>query len=34
VKLCEIHTGHVKCYGDDGGLGIGVFALYEELPIY
>jgi signal transduction histidine kinase/ligand-binding sensor domain-containing protein len=29
-KLCEIHTGNVKCYGDDGGLGIGVFALYED----
>jgi signal transduction histidine kinase/ligand-binding sensor domain-containing protein len=29
-KLCEIHTGNVKCYGDDGGLGVGVFALYED----
>jgi signal transduction histidine kinase/ligand-binding sensor domain-containing protein len=29
-KLCEIHNAGVRCYGDDGGLGIGVFGLYED----
>lgn len=29
-KLCEIHKAGVRCYGDDGSLGIGVFGLYED----
>src|SRR5215469_2784014 len=28
--LCAIHKGSVHCYGDDGGLGLGVFALHED----
>ena len=29
-KLCGIHRGSVECYGADGGLGIGVLALYLD----
>ena len=29
-KLCAIHNGGVHCYGDNGDLGIGVVALYED----
>lgn len=29
-KLCAIAKGGVHCDGDDGGLGIGVFGLYED----
>jgi len=29
-RLCAIRDGSIHCYGDDGQLGIGVFALYED----
>jgi signal transduction histidine kinase/ligand-binding sensor domain-containing protein len=29
-KLCSIHDGSVKCYGEDGSLGKGVFDLLED----
>src|SRR6266852_3568178 len=29
-KLCAIRKSSVQCYGDDGGLGPGVFNLYED----
>jgi ligand-binding sensor domain-containing protein len=29
-RLCAIHNGSVHCYGDDGSLGHGVLALYED----
>ena len=29
-KLCEIRSGHAKCYGDDGSLGAAVASLYED----
>jgi len=29
-RLCAIRDGKIVCYGDDGKLGIGVFALYED----
>src|SRR6266853_2195693 len=29
-KLCAIHKGSVHCYGDDGRLGLGVIAVYED----
>ena len=29
-RLCAIRDGEIHCYGDDGRLGIGVFALYED----
>lgn len=29
-KLCATHEGGLHCDGDNGGLGIGVFGLYED----
>src|SRR5262245_55885853 len=29
-KLCAIHQCHVRCEGEDGRFGIGVFGLYED----
>jgi ligand-binding sensor domain-containing protein len=29
-KLCAIHNGSVQCYGANGGLGYGVFGLFED----
>jgi signal transduction histidine kinase/ligand-binding sensor domain-containing protein len=29
-KLCAIQNASVQCYGEDGGLGHGVFGLYED----
>src|SRR6185295_8331421 len=29
-KLCSIQNSNVKCYGEDGGLGVGVVGLYED----
>jgi ligand-binding sensor domain-containing protein len=29
-KLCSIQNSHVKCYGEDGSLGIGVVGLFED----
>jgi len=29
-KLCTIHNSRVQCYGEDGALGRGVAALYED----
>ena len=29
-KLCSIQNGSVKCYGEDGSLGIGVVGLFED----
>jgi signal transduction histidine kinase/ligand-binding sensor domain-containing protein len=29
-RLCAIRGGRAQCYGDDGGLGPGVLALYED----
>src|SRR4029077_19381084 len=29
-NLCAIRSGRVHCYGDDGSLGPGVVALYED----
>jgi signal transduction histidine kinase/ligand-binding sensor domain-containing protein len=29
-KLCSIHKGHIHCEGNDGGLGRGVFGLYQD----
>jgi len=29
-QLCAIQSGRVQCYGNDGSLGRGVFALYED----
>ncbi len=28
--LCEIHSGGVRCHGEDGSLGFGVLSLYED----
>jgi signal transduction histidine kinase len=30
ARLCAIQSGGVRCYGEDGSLGIGVFSLYED----
>ena len=30
AKLCQIQSGDVKCYGDDGSLGQWVWSLYED----
>jgi len=29
-KLCSIQNSHVKCYGEDGSLGVGVVGLFED----
>ena len=29
-RLCAIQNGNVRCYGEDGSLGYGVFGLYED----
>src|SRR5262249_52909220 len=29
-KLCAIHNGSVRCYGEDGALGYGVTALFSD----
>ena len=29
-RLCAIRDSSIHCYGDDGQLGIGVFALYQD----
>ena len=29
-RLCAIHSGSTRCYGEDGSLGYGVFSLYED----
>ena len=29
-KLCAIHNGNVKCYGEDNTLGNGILGLYED----
>jgi PAS domain S-box-containing protein len=29
-RLCAIHSGSVRCYGDDGILGHAVYALHED----
>jgi signal transduction histidine kinase/ligand-binding sensor domain-containing protein len=29
-KLCEFHNSNVRCFGADGGFGLGVFGLYED----
>jgi len=29
-KLCSIQNSNVKCYGEDGSLGIGVVGLFED----
>ena len=29
-KLCSIQNGSVKCYGEDGSLGLGVLGLFED----
>src|ERR1041385_62958 len=29
-KLCAIQNGDARCYGEDGSLGKGVYALYED----
>jgi signal transduction histidine kinase/ligand-binding sensor domain-containing protein len=29
-RLCAIRSGGVQCWGDNGGLGMGVFNLYED----
>jgi len=29
-RLCEIHSGRIRCHGEDGSLGRGVLSLYED----
>ena len=29
-KLCSIQNSNVNCYGEDGGLGVGVVGLFED----
>jgi signal transduction histidine kinase/ligand-binding sensor domain-containing protein len=29
-RLCAIRNGSVRCYGEDGSFGVGVFSLYEH----